>query len=54
VPRIPLRTEIAALLGFKLAALTLLYFLFFAPSESPRMDAQAIASHLVEAGDGHR
>jgi hypothetical protein len=54
VPRIPLHTEIAALLGLKLAALTLLYFLFFAPNGRPHVDAQATASHIVEVDDGRR
>jgi hypothetical protein len=54
VPKAPLRTEIAALLGLKLVALTLLYFLFFAPSGRPHADARATASHIVEADDGRR
>jgi hypothetical protein len=40
--------EIAALLGAKLIALTLLYFLFFSPGHQVRVDASAARSHLLD------
>ena len=43
-----LRIEILLLLGAKAAALTLLYFLFFAPG--PATQAHAIVAHLLSAG----
>lgn len=47
-----LATEIALALCAKLAALSLLYFLFF--SAPPPADAQAVAAHVTGAHDGHR
>jgi hypothetical protein len=46
LPRKRLTTEIALLLCAKLAALTLLYFAFFAPSSRPRIDRHAATAHL--------
>jgi hypothetical protein len=41
-------TEIAALLGLKLAALTVLYFLFFSPDHQIRADPAATRSHVLD------
>jgi hypothetical protein len=45
VPR--LSREIAILLCAKLAALTLLYFLFFSPSHRVAVDAPATSTHIL-------
>ena len=43
-----LRFEIGLALCAKLAALTLLYFLFFSSSQ-PHTDARAVAAHLTSS-----
>jgi hypothetical protein len=52
-----LRREILILLAAKLAALTAIYFVFFAPAEF-KPDTRAIQAHLLFAGQdgdhGHR
>ncbi len=44
-----LRFEIGLALCAKLAALTLLYFLFFSPASQPQPDAHAVAAHLTSS-----
>jgi hypothetical protein len=39
--------EIVVVLCLKAAALTVLYFLFFAPANRPTMTAQVVAYHLL-------
>jgi hypothetical protein len=54
------RREVLFLLAAKLAALTLIYFLFFAPHEVRRLAANDIAAHLIAGSEnqgeshGHR
>jgi len=47
--RMRLRFEIAFALAVKLAALTVLYLLFFAPAHRPEISAAAVAQHLYAA-----
>ena len=51
------RREVLILLAAKAAALTLIYFLFFAPNEISRLGARDIAAHLFAAstnqGESH-
>ncbi len=47
-----LTREIALVLAVKLAALLILYFLFFGPSHKLRPDASSMAQHLLVNGDG--
>ena len=55
-----LRREVLFLLAAKLAALTLIYFLFFAPHEISGLAANGIAAHLLAGSEtqgeshGHR
>jgi len=42
-----LSVEIATLLCVKLAALTVLYFLFFSPSHRISVDAPAASAHIL-------
>jgi hypothetical protein len=56
VPRQTYRLEIIAVLCLKAAGLSLLYFLFFAPSDRPALTQQGVARHLLatpgpETGD---
>jgi hypothetical protein len=44
--------EIGLVLCAKLAALTLLYFLFFSPESQPQPDARAVAAHLTSSASG--
>jgi hypothetical protein len=39
--------EIGLVLCAKLAALTVLYFVFFSPASQPRADSGAVAAHLT-------
>ena len=48
MPRLGRSAEIAALLGLKLVALTVLYFLFFSPSHQVRVDPSTARSHLLD------
>jgi hypothetical protein len=43
-----LRIEIIALLAVKAAALTIIYFLFFAPNTAPEPDAASLRAHLIK------
>jgi len=47
-----LRFEISLVLCAKLAALTLLYFLFFSPASQTHTDAHAVAAHLTSFASG--
>jgi hypothetical protein len=47
VPKNRLSVEIAALLCAKLAALTLLYFLFFSPTHRIAVDAPTASAHIL-------
>ena len=44
--------EIGFVLCAKLAALTLLYFLFFSPASQPHADAHTVAAHLTSSASG--
>jgi len=45
--RFSYRQEIAGVLCLKAVALTLLYFLFFAPADRPVVSQQVVADHLL-------
>ncbi len=47
-----LRFEIGLALCAKLAALTLLYFLFFSPASQPQPDPDSVAAHLTSSASG--
>ncbi len=44
----PLRIEIAVLLGVKLLALCVLYFVFFSPAHHAPSDARAVSVHVLK------
>ncbi len=46
-----LRWEILGVLAVKMLGLTLLYYLFFAPSNHERTTGQAVARHLALSAD---
>jgi hypothetical protein len=45
------RSQVVWLLLVKLAALTLLWFLFFSPAQRQRVDGEATSSHFALEGD---
>jgi hypothetical protein len=46
-----LRLEVIALLCLKAAALTVIYFSFFAPATKPEPDGRAVLAHLYSPGN---
>ncbi len=48
----PIGRDVALALVFKLAALSVLYLLFFRADARPTIDADSVARHLLEPASG--
>ena len=49
MPKVRFSVEIAVLLTAKLAALTLIYFVFFSPPHRVNADAPATSAHILNS-----